>query len=73
VNPLLLIVAFAGLLASAQARLNAVILGQPVSVPVLGLVALAVVLALAAAVLWLLRSAFRDGGFLRLQPRVVET
>ena len=48
-------------LESAQARLNAVILGQPVSVPVLGLVALAVVLALATAVLWLLRSAFRDG------------
>ena len=53
-NPLLLVLAFAGLLASAQARLNAVILGQPVSVPVLGLVALAVVLLLAAAVLWLL-------------------
>jgi hypothetical protein len=73
VNPLLLVLAFAGLLASAQARLNAVILGQPVSVPMLGLVALAVVLALAVSVLWLLRSAFRDGGFLRLRPRVVET
>ncbi len=70
-NPLLLVLAFAGLLASAQARLNAVILGQPVSVPVLGIIALAVVLLLAAAVLWLLRSAFRDGGFLRLRPRVV--
>jgi len=73
VNPLLLVLAFAGLLASAQARLNAVILGQPVSVPVLGIVALAVVLLLAAAVLWLLRSAIRDGGFWRLRPRVVNT
>ena len=72
-NPLLLVFAFAGLLVSAQVRLNAVILGQPVSVPVLGIVALAVVLLLAAAVLWLLRSAFRDGGFLRLRPRVVTT
>ncbi len=72
-NPLLLVLAFAGLLASAQARLNAVVLGQPVSVPVLGIVALAVVLLLAAAVLYLLQSAFRDGGFLRLRPRVVTT
>ena len=72
-NPLLLVFAFAGLLVSAQARLNAVILGQPVSVPVLGIVALAVVLALAAAMLWLLRSVVRDGGFLRLRPRVVNT
>ena len=71
-NPLLLVLAFAGLLASAQARLNAVILGQPVSVPVLGIVALAVVLLLAAAVLYLLRSIARDVG-LRLRPRVVNT
>ncbi len=72
-EPLLLVLAFVSLVVSAQARLNAVILGQPVSVPVLGIVALAVVLLLAAAVLWLLRSAFRDGGFLRLRPRVVTT
>ena len=72
-NPLLLVLAFASLLASAQARLNAVILGQPVSVPVLGIVALAVVLLLAAAVLYLLRSIARDLGFLRLRPRVVNT
>ncbi len=72
-NPLLLVLAFGGLLVSAQARLSAVILGQPVSVPVLGLVALALVLALLALVLWLLRSAVRDGGFLRLRPRVVST
>ena len=72
-NPLLLVLAFAGLLASAQARVNAVVLGQPVSVPVLGIVALAVVLALAVAVLWLLRSAIRDGGFWWLRPRTVNT
>ncbi len=72
-NPLLLVLAFAGLLASAHARLNAVVLGQPVSVPVLGIVALAVVLALAVAMLWLLRSAIRDGGFWWLRPRTVNT
>ena len=72
-NPLLIVLAFAGLLASAQARLNAVILGHPVSISVLGLVALGVVLALAALVLWLLRSAVRDGGFWWLRPRVVST
>ena len=72
-NPLLLVLAFAGLLASAQARVNAVVLGQPVSVPVLGIVALAVVLALAVAMLWLLRSAIRDGGFWWLRPRTVNT
>jgi hypothetical protein len=58
VNPLVLVLAFAC---------------QPVSVPVLGLVVLAVVLALAALVLWLLRSAVRDGGFWWLRPRVVST
>ncbi len=69
----MLVLAFTGLVVSAQARLSAVILGQPVSVPVPGIVALAVVLLLTAAVLWLLRSAFRDGGFWRLRPRVVST
>jgi len=73
VNPMLLVLAFAGLVVSAQARLNAVILGQPVSVPVLWLVALGVVLTLAAVVLWLIRSAVCDGGFWRLRPRVVGT
>jgi len=69
----MLVLAFTGLVVSAQARLSAVVLGRAVSVPVLGIVALAVVLLLAAAVLWLLRSAVRDGGFLRLRPRVVST
>ena len=73
VNPLMLVLALAGLLVSAQARLNAVILGRPVQAPVPGIVALGVVLALMALVLWLIRSAVRDGGFLRLRPRVVTT
>jgi len=71
VNPLLLVLAFVSLAVSAQARLSAVILGQPVSVPVLWLIAAAVVLILAAAVLYLLRSLIRDG--LNLRPRTVPT
>ena len=54
------------LIASARIRLSAVIFGQPVSVPVLGLIAAVVVLILAAAVLWLARSLLREG--LRLKP-----
>jgi hypothetical protein len=60
-----------GLIVSARIRLNAVILGQAVSVPVLGLIAAAVVLLLAAIVLYLFRTAVRDGAFLYLRPRVV--
>lgn len=62
-----------GLIVSAKTRLNAVILGQPLSVPVLGLIAAAVVLALLALVLWLIRSVIRDGGLLYLRPRMVNT
>ena len=58
---------------TAQARLTATVAGTPVSVPALWLVALAVVLTLAATVLWLLRTAVRDGAFLWLRPRVVNT
>jgi hypothetical protein len=53
---------------SAQARLNAVILGQPVSVPVLGLVAAITMLTLAAAVLVLLRLVVRDWPRARTAP-----
>jgi hypothetical protein len=63
--------ALLGLIVSAKVRLNAVVLGQPVSVPVLWPVFAAVVLALAAAVLVLLRLLIRDG--LRLRPRPVVT
>ena len=48
----------AGLLVSAHTRVTVPVLGPT---PVLGLIALAVVLALAAAVLYLLRSMARDG------------
>lgn len=72
-SPRLLVLAFAALVVAGQARLNAVVLGRPVSIPALGIAAAVVVLALTAVVLWLLRAAFRDGGFLRLRPRVAET
>ena len=65
--PVQVVIAFLGLLVSAQTRVTAA--GH--SLPVLGVVALAVVLALAVAVLYLLRSIVRDGG-LRFRPRVVE-
>ena len=68
--PALLLVFFA-LAASAHARLNAVILGQPVSVPWLGVALAVLLLALAAAVLWLIRSLLRDGPRLRPHLRTV--
>ena len=70
-NGTVLLVVLAGLIVSARTRLNAVVLGQPVSVPVLWLVAAAVVLLLAALVLLLIRSAARNGAFLYLRPRMV--
>ena len=57
-----------GLIISACTKLNAVILGQPVSVSGLDLIALAVVLALIAGILWLVRAIIRDGLRLRIQP-----
>lgn len=62
-----LAVSLAGLLVSAHVTVNLPVLGQ---VPVLGLVALAFVLAGAAALLWVVRLILRDGG-LRLRPRMV--
>ena len=56
-----------GLIISAFTKLNAVILGQPVSVSALDLIALAVVLTLIAAILWLVRAIIRDGMRLRYQ------
>ena len=55
------LLAVLGLIASAWTRINAVILGRPVSVPVIGILALAVVLTLTVAVLLLLRSVMRPG------------
>lgn len=69
--PVSLLLALLGLVVSARIRLTAVIFGQPMSVPVLGLVAVVVVLVLAVMLLWLLRSILRDG--LRLRPRMVPT
>jgi hypothetical protein len=46
---------------SAVTRVNAVIAGQHFSIPVLGLVAVIVILALAAVVLALARVLIRDG------------
>jgi hypothetical protein len=71
IAPLPLVLILLGLVVSARIRLNAVVLGQPVSVPVLWLVFAAVVLALAALVLVLARLLLRDG--LRLRPRMVTT
>lgn len=58
--PLPLAVILAVLIVSARTRLNAVILGQPVSVPWLGVVAVALVLVIAALVLYLIRGIVRD-------------
>lgn len=68
-NPYAFLLALIGLATSAQTRMHAVLLGQPVSVPVLWLIAAIVTLALAAAVLILARLLIRDG--LRLRPRMV--
>jgi len=66
--PLLVVVS---LIISGYTRLHAVILGRPVSVPLLLLIAAAVMLALLAAVLWLLRSVLRDGFRSSPYPRPV--
>ena len=51
--------AVVGLIVSAVTHVNLPVLGPT---PVLGIIALAAVLGIAAAVLWLLRSAIREGG-----------
>lgn len=67
--PFSLLLAFAGLFISARVRISAVLFGQPVSVPVLGIVTVVVVLALLVLLAWLVRSILRDGG--RLRPGTV--
>lgn len=62
-----LVLAFLGLVVSARTRVTVPLFG---ATPVLAVVALAVVLLLAALVLYLLRSILRDGGLL-LRPRTV--
>jgi hypothetical protein len=58
------------LIMSARTALHAVVLGQPVTMPVLWLVALAVVLALAVLVLYIVRTMIRDHWPL-VYPRLV--
>ena len=65
-----LIAAVLAALGLTQAKLNAVVLGQPISVPYLGIIAAVVALVLTALVLYLVRSILRDGGLL-LRPRMV--
>jgi hypothetical protein len=57
---------------TARTRLTGTVLGQPVSVPVLWLIAAAEVLALAAALLWLAFIIWRDG-WLSLRSVAVTT
>ena len=67
--PISLLLALIGLVVLARIRLSGVILGEPVSVPVLGLIGTVAVLVLLAIILWLVRSLLRDG--LRLRPTAV--
>ena len=57
------IAAVIGWLTFAHTRATATLGGAHLTVPALWLLAAAVVLALAAAVLWLVRSMARDGGW----------
>ena len=66
--PLLIV---ASVIASACTKLNAVILGRPVSVSPLLLIAALLMLTLVVAALWLLRSILRDGLRLSPYPRTV--
>ena len=50
----------AGLIVSARTRLNAVIFGQPVSIPWIGLIFAALILALVVLALCVARSILRD-------------
>ena len=64
--PLSLVFALLGLIGAARYRLNAVVLGQPVSIPWLAIAAAVILSLLAASVLFLLLRLLRDG--LRLSP-----
>lgn len=62
-----LLIAFLGLVASVRVHLSAVILGRPVSVPVLGVIAVVLALALIALIAVAVRLAVRD--WRRTYPR----
>jgi hypothetical protein len=68
IAPVLVVLA---VVVAARTRLDAVVMGRPVSVPVIGILFTIVVLALAVAVLFLARQVLRDG--LRLKPAAVTT
>jgi hypothetical protein len=63
VNLYAVIAAVLGYLGLARAQATATLGGAHLTLPALWLLAAAVVLALAAAVLWLVRSMARDGGW----------
>jgi ABC-type Mn2+/Zn2+ transport system permease subunit len=67
--PVAFLLVFLGLVVSARARLNAVLFGQPVSIPWIGVIAVVVALVLAVAVLVLARNLMQDGLGLRPRPR----
>lgn len=58
--PVQILLVVIGLAASAQARVNAVILGQHFSIPVFGLILAVLILVLAIAALLLARSLARE-------------
>ena len=60
-----------GVIVSGCTKLNAVILGKPVSISPLLLIAIAVILALAIGLLWVLRDILRDGW--RMRPKWAES
>jgi hypothetical protein len=72
VSARILAAALLTLIVSARTHLTLTVLGEPVVIPVLWLIAAAVVLVLAALVLILIRCGVRDG-WLHLRPVVVTT
>ena len=65
--PVQILLVIIGVAVSAQARLNATVLGQHFSVPVLGLIFAVLILGLAVVALLLARTLVRE--FRRPQPR----
>jgi hypothetical protein len=61
-----IVIAVIGLFVSARTKVNAVVFGQHLSIPVLWLMAAIIILALLAAVLWLARLLAAEG--LRQRP-----
>ena len=64
-GPAAVLAAFLALVVAAHTYVRATLLGQPVAVPVLGIIALAVLLLVLALVLLLVRQIIREGFSLR--------